>query len=76
MDKKTTLTLTLGAIAVVGAYFAFKAITKTPKKASVTGRLAAGPKKCRTQSDCPSGTTCVGDNPRVCVGSPIQTASF
>lgn len=76
MNKKQTLSLVLGLVVVGGAYFAFKAITKPSKKASATGKLAAGPKKCKTQSDCPSGTTCVGDNPRVCVGSPIQTSSF
>lgn len=75
MDKKTTLTLVLGAIAVGGAYFAFKAITK-PTKKNLTSTTLAGPKKCRTQSDCPKGTTCVGDNPRVCVGSTLGSYSF
>lgn len=75
MDKKTTLTLALGAIALAGAYFAFKAITKKPKTVSLTA-AGAGPKKCRTTKDCPSGQTCVGDNPRVCVGTTLHSASF
>jgi hypothetical protein len=70
MDKKKTLTIALGVIAVAGAYFAFKAITK-PKTVSATGRV--GLQKCRTTADCPQGKTCVGENPRVCVGSSIQT---
>lgn len=72
MNQKQTLTLLLGLVAVGGAYFAFKAITKPSKKVSATGKLA-GFKKCETTSDCPKGKTCVGDNPRVCVGSSIQT---
>lgn len=75
MDKKTTLTIALSVIAIGGAYFAFKAITK-PAKKNLTSTTLAGPKKCKTQADCPRGTTCVGDNPRVCVGSTLGSYSF
>jgi hypothetical protein len=68
MNKQTKLWLGV-AVVGIGGYLLWQK-SQTPKKS-----FAAGPAPCK-RGKCPSGLSCVGAWPGVCVGSPITVTPF